>query len=354
MSKQWRFTQTFRTRTLCRKSVFVVAFVFLVVSFAFSMPTKVPAMEVVAAFQPGLTYLPFHMMKRYKLVESIAKKAGVEDVTMKWVSFGSGAAMNDALLSKTVHFAASGAPPAIIIWGKTWGNPNYDIRGVAGYSNMFQYLITNQPHIKSLKDFTDKDKIALPAVKVSVQAIELQIACSKIWGTENYDKLDHLTVSMQHPEAMAALLSGKGEITAHFTNAPFQFMELKDPRCHLVLNSRDALDGPHSNSILVAPNSFREKNPKIYRVFIDAMEMAIAMIKADKRRAAQVYIEEEKSKEDLNFIVEMLESPDITFSTTPLKTKVFADFMYERGQIKVKPKSWKDLFFPEIHDKDGS
>jgi len=32
----------------------------------------------------------------------------------------------------------------------------------------------------------------------------------------------------------------------------------------------------------------------------------------------------------------------------------FADFMQQTGTIKVKPQSWKDLFFPLVHDRKGS
>ncbi len=32
----------------------------------------------------------------------------------------------------------------------------------------------------------------------------------------------------------------------------------------------------------------------------------------------------------------------------------YAEFMHKVGTIKEAPASWKDLFFPEIHDKAGS
>ncbi len=92
------------------------------------------------------------------------------------------------------------------------------------------YLNTRNPAIKSIKDFTEKDRIALPAVKVSMQAIMLQMAAAKEYGENNYTKLDGLTVSMAHPDGVAALMSGASEITAHFTSPPFQFRELKDPK----------------------------------------------------------------------------------------------------------------------------
>jgi NitT/TauT family transport system substrate-binding protein len=32
----------------------------------------------------------------------------------------------------------------------------------------------------------------------------------------------------------------------------------------------------------------------------------------------------------------------------------YVDFMYSIGSIKTRPDSWKDMFFPEIHDAAGS
>ncbi|MBI1991001.1 MAG: ABC transporter substrate-binding protein, partial [Betaproteobacteria bacterium] len=189
-------------------------------------------------------------------------------------------------------------------------------------SDVAQYLLTTNPNVKSLRDFTEKDRIALPAVKVSLQAVTLQIAAAKAFGDAQYAKLDHLTVSMRHPDAMIALLSGKSEITAHFSNPPFMFKQLQDPRVHKVLSSFDVFGGPASNGVIVAPSAFRRDNPRLYRVFLAALDDAIGMIRGD-------------------------------LTTTPLNVTTYSDFMYARGTIKVKPESWKDLFFPEIHDRQG-
>ena len=70
------------------------------------------------------------------------------------------------------------------------------------------------------------------------------MAAAKQWGTANYAKLDPLTVSMAHPDGMAALLSGGGEITAHYTSAPFQYKELAAPGIHKVLDSYAWVDQP--------------------------------------------------------------------------------------------------------------
>ena len=42
--------------------------------------------------------------------------------------------------------------------------------------------------------------------------------------------MDKYTVSLSHPDAQQALMSGNSEVTAHFASPPFQEQELADPR----------------------------------------------------------------------------------------------------------------------------
>ncbi|MCE8422042.1 ABC transporter substrate-binding protein, partial [Rhodovulum sulfidophilum] len=137
----------------------------------------------------------------------------------------------------TIQFAAGGVPPLILLWSKTAGTSN-EVKGVAAMNSMPLLMNVNREDIRSIEDFKPGDKIALPSVKVSVQAMVLQMAAAKIWGDENYGKLDPLTVSLSHPDGLAALLA-KQEVTAHFTASPAQDMALRAPGVHTVLNSLD-------------------------------------------------------------------------------------------------------------------
>lgn len=342
-------------RGICERSRFIALALAVVAGAVGSVaPTRAnaEAQKVRVAFQPGATYLPLLVMKRHKLIEKHAQKAGLGNVEATWGMFGSGAAVNDGLISGQLDFAGTGTPPAITLWART--RDTAQVKGVAAFSDVPQYLVTTNPNVKSLRDFTDKDRIALPAVKVSLQAVTLQMAVAKEFGDGNYAKLDHLTVSMRHPDAMVALLSAKSEITAHFSNPPFMFKQLQDPRVRKVLSSFDVFGGPASNGVIVAPAAFRRDNPRLYRAFLAALDEAMDMIKADLRAAVRVYLAESKDKEPEDSLLKMLSSPDIAFTAVPHNTMVFADFMFRRGLIPVRPQSWKDLFFPEIHDRPGS
>ena len=45
---------------------------------------------------------------------------------------------------------------------------------------------------------------------------------------------------------------------------------------------------------------------------------------------------------------------DVKWTMVPESTAKYAEFMHAVGSIKVKPASWKELFFPEVHDLPGS
>ncbi len=306
--------------------------------------------EIKVAQQYGISYLPLMIMEDQKLIEKHAKAAGI-DVKVGWAKFAGGNVMNDALLSSSLQFASGGVGPLVTLWAKTKGN--LDVKAVSAINSMPLYLNTRNPAVKSIKDFTDKDKIALPAVKVSIQAITLQMAAEQAFGQGQQNKLDALTVSMSHPDAETALLSGGSEVTAHFTSPPFQYQELEKSGIRTVLNSYEVLGGPATFNVVWTTSKFRSENPKLYEAFIKALDEATAMINRDKRAAAQTYLRLSKDKDTADDIFKMLSDPSIVYTTTPQNVMKYVNFMLKIGSIKVKPDSWKDLFFPNVHSLQG-
>jgi NitT/TauT family transport system substrate-binding protein len=307
--------------------------------------------EIKVAKQYGISYLPLMLMEDQKLIEKHAKAAGV-DVTVGWATFAGGNVMNDALLSNSLQFASGGVTPFVTLWARTRGN--YDVKAVSAINSMPLYLVTRNPNVKTIADFTDKDRIGLPAVKVSIQAITLQMAAEKAFGAGQEHKLDPLTVTLSHPDAMQALLSGRSEVDAHFGSPPFQYQELRQPGMHRVLNSYDVLGGPATFNVVWASSKFRSENPKLYDAFVKALDDAIGQINRDKRAAAETYLRMTKGKDSVEDILAMLNDPEIVFTTTPQNVMKYVDFMSKIGSIKVKPDSWKDLFFPNAQSLPGS
>ncbi|NDP41453.1 MAG: ABC transporter substrate-binding protein [Aromatoleum sp.] len=307
--------------------------------------------EIKVAQQYGISYLPLMIMEDQKLIEKHAKTAGL-DITVGWAKFAGGNVMNDALLSNSLQFASGGVGPLVTLWARTKGN--LDVKAVSAMNSMPLYLNTRNPNVKSIRDFTDKDRIALPAVKVSIQAVTLQMAAEKAYGEGQQNRLDPLTVSMSHPDAQTALLSGASEIDAHFSSPPFQYQQLEKPGIHTVLNSYDVLGGPATFNLVWTTSKFRAENPKIYDAFVKALDEATAIINRDKKAAAETYLRLSRDKDTVSAILAMLNDPAIVYTTTPQNVTKYVDFMLKIGSIKVKPDSWKDLFFPNVHTLPGS
>ncbi|MEO7498788.1 MAG: ABC transporter substrate-binding protein, partial [Casimicrobiaceae bacterium] len=294
---------------------------------------------------------PLMVMEEQKLIEKHAKDAGL-DVKVTWAKFAGGNVMNDALLSGSLHVASGGVGPLLTLWSRTRGN--LDVHGISAINSMPLHLVSRNPAVKSIRDFTDKDRIGLPAVKVSIQAVILQMAAEQAFGAGQQNRLDTFTVSLSHPDAMQALMAGQSEVNAHFGSPPFQYQELAKPENHVVLNSYDVLGGPSTFNLVWTTAKFRNENPKLYEAFTKALDDAIAQINRDKRAAAQAYLRVSKGKDSVENIEKMLNDPAIVYTTTPQNVQKFAEFMAKVGAIKVKPESWKDLFFPNAHALAGS
>ena len=306
--------------------------------------------ELRIAQQYGFSYLQLMYMQKYRLVEQQAKAAGLGEVKVTWAQFAGGNVMNDALLSGSLDIASGGVAPPILLWDKT--RRTLGVRMIGAMVSAPMFLNTTNPAIRSLKDFTEKDRIALPAVKVSNQATVLAMAATQQLGREKAESLNALTVAMSHPDAMTALLNGS--VTAHFAAPPFQEQELKDPRVHRVLDSYDVMGGPMTITVLWTTSRFRNENPSLYRAFLAALGQATAMINADKRAAAQLYVSETTTKESVDAVHAMLGDPAIEFTVTPRQMQKYGQFMHDSGQIMQAPSSWKDLFFEDVHGLPGS
>lgn len=301
----------------------------------------------------GIHYLSLYVMEHEKLIEKTAAKAGLGDIKIAWSVIDGGNNINDAMLAGTLDIAAIGTPGYLTLWAKAHGNPRLEVIGLCAIGAGSLYLNTRNPAIKTLADFTEHDKIALPGIKTSFAAVILQMAAAKEFGEDNYAKLDPLTVGMPYPEALAALVSGKTEIDAHVASPPFSYLELDHPEIHRVFNSVDVL-GKMTVIMAYAPMSFYQKNPRLTAAFIAAEDQAAEMIAGDKLWAAHLYNEMAAVKSSDDLVLRILNDPDTHFTATPEGVTTYADFMARVGTIKQKPARWSDVFVPELAERPGS
>ena len=300
------------------------------------------------AEQFGIVYILLNVAQDQGLIEKQGKAQGL-DIKVEFVKLSGGAAVNEALLSGSIDVAGAGVGPLLTIWDRTVGKQN--VRGIASLGNFPYYLTSINPTVKTIADFSDKDRIALPAVGVSVQSRILQLASARVWGDAQYNRLDKNQVAVPHPEATAAIIKGGTEITAHFGNPPFQEQGLAgNPAAHVVLKSYDVLGGPASATVLYATEKFRKDNPKTYKAFVDALAEAAQLVRKDPEKAADIFIRTNQSGIDRKLLLSIIKSPEVEYKLTPQNTFALAEFMHRVGAIKNKPASAKDYFFDDPHN----
>jgi NitT/TauT family transport system substrate-binding protein len=300
----------------------------------------------------GAGFLPLLVMEKQHLVEKYAQQAGL-GLNVQWIDLGGPSVMNDALLSGSVDYIAAGPPAFLTLWDRT--RDSSKVMGVAALTSLPMYLNVRADHLQRLEDVTAQDKIAVTAIKVSIPAILMQMYAQQKYGADAVSRFDKYTVSMTHPDAVVALLSGSGAINAHFTSPPFHQREIKDPRVRTILTSTGVMGGSTTFTMLSTTSKFREQNPRVYKAVLQALEEANQNILADKKMAAELLV---ASAGAAGFtteeIVAILNDPDIRFTTSPENVIKYAEFMHRTGSIQNQPSTWKDLFFPEIHGAPGN
>lgn len=304
------------------------------------------------AQQFGVVYLLLNVAQEQKLIEKHGKAQGV-DIQVEFLKLSGGSAVNDALLSGQIEIAGAGVGPLFTLWDRTHGKQN--VRGVASLGNFPYYLVSNNPAVKTIADFTDKDRIALPAVGVSVQSRILQMASAQRWGDAAYNRLDKIQVALPHPDAAAAIIKGGTEITGHFGNPPFQEQELAgNPQARIVLNSYEVQGGPASATLLYATEKFRKDSPKTYRAFLDALDEAARFIAGQPEQAADIYLKLSGGNIDRKLLLDVIRNPQVQFKVQPQNTLALGQFLHRVGAIKRKPDSVADYFFDDPRTAGGS
>ena len=228
--------------------------------FAGTATSRAEIGEITIAQQFGVSFLPLMLMERDQLIEKHAKAAGVE-VKTNWQKVAGPSVINDGLLSGNVHFGAVGAPSLITLWSRT--KSNVGVKGVAAMTSYPLYFVTRNPALKSLKDLSEKDKIAVPSVKISTQALMLQMAAAELFGQSNYQKFDELTVSLAHPDAVLALMNNTAGVNAHFGTSPFYEQEMKIPGARLLTTSYEILGGRAAARVVIATSKLHDAHPKV-------------------------------------------------------------------------------------------
>lgn len=318
------------------------------------LPSAWAEADMVRIAQPyGLVYLPSYVVADRRMIEDRAAEAGLGAIKVTLTRLASGPAGSDMLLAGDADIAMGGWGPALTLWDKTKGSQK--VRGVLPLCSSPMFLTSTDPRIHSIRDFTDRDRIAVSAIKVTDQAITLQMAAAKEWGWDARFRLDALTVAMSNPDGQLALLGGLSEVRNHATIIPFSIAEVESGKAHLVMTSDDVMEPGATSVVVYASARFHDPNPKLYAATAQAYEDAIDWINAHPHEAAEIYVAREPRKEGVAWIEAMIRDPErVRYGATPRGMQVHADFMHKVGTLKNKAESWRDLFWENMGQKDGS
>jgi NitT/TauT family transport system substrate-binding protein len=309
-------------------------------------------LKVTFVQQRGLLYIPVDLMVTGGILQKEADKLGLGKVEATATALSGPGPVLDAILSGAADYGTAALPSLLTLWEKTRGTAN-EVKAVGTVSNGAMTLYTINPNVKTIADFTEKDRIAVPTVRLSFNSMMLQMAAEELWKEPH--RLDHLTVALGHPDAVTALSAGYGKasITAHIAVQPFTDRGLKLPGAHAITDSRKVFGGPLTQITLLATKQTKDKNPALFKAVANALEESIKIANADKRAAALLWKDAQKAPDNVDDLLAQLNDPGFEFTSEPHRIAFFAAFLNRIGTMKAKVGDWKELFWETAHQRQG-
>lgn len=279
-----------------------------------------PAEEktLIIAEQYGLAYAPLTVMQAKNFVEEIDP-----DLTIEWAKAGNTTAIREMMLAGKVDVGFMGIPPFLIARDK---GMEWDI--FMGLSQAPVGLVSSNPEIQSLADIQARDRIALPQPG-SIQHILLAIAAEREFG--DAARFDQQLVTMKHPDGMSAMLAGQ-ELQLHFTSPPFIFMELDEPKTHLVLGGTEAMGGPFTFIIGAAPTRVQTEKADSLAVLKQALQKAMAFMREEPEETIEILAQSYQLEPEV--LKGYLENPELNYTDQVEGLDTFIDFMVRNGYLE--------------------
>jgi NitT/TauT family transport system substrate-binding protein len=316
------------------------------VSMTVGMTMSAAGAEIRVAGGVGILFAPIHVMKQGQLLEKHAKEMG-QDLTLQMLSFPSGSAVTDALLSGNVDIVAAGVSNAVLLWSRTRG----DVKSIAAVSGTKSVLVSKDSDVKTLKDFKETSRISVTSLKISNQAIYLQMALDKEFGDAK--KFDPMMVQLGFADGVQSMMNPQGPTDAMFAGPPYYQQLLEQPNMHAVLTTLDVA-GPTTNLLAFSTTKYHDDNPEAIKVFLAALNEAQEMINKEPKKAAELYLASTKEKFTADQLASMFAEEGNIFQSLPLGVQQTASFMAKIGLIKTGPESWREFFFSDLQSAPGA
>jgi NitT/TauT family transport system substrate-binding protein len=315
---------------------------------AFAAPVHVNV-----ATQIGLAYLPLHIMIHDNIWVDHAAAAGVP-ATFSYARFGGGSELNDALLSGAAQVTAAGIAPLITMWDRT--RSNLKVTGLSALNACPLDLLGHRAGLDTIHDLTQRDRVAVASLRVSIQAVIFEMGIVKTFGKDALARYVPTEVNMAHPDATAALISGGTPITAYMSAPPFQQVALKHPGVTKLADSFQIQGGPATFSAAYTTGRFISENPKLVEAYYPALQQAIDLIARNPSGSLDKYVAMTGDKTNRKLLEGILRGQhgEFSFSPVPSRTLPIAQFMVSTRVLRTAPSSWQDYFAANLHGVAGS
>lgn len=225
------------------------------------------------AEQFGIAYAPLAIMKQQGLLEK-----RLPGITVNWKQFGGPTAIREGMLSGDIDIGFMGPAPVLV--GIDNGMP---WKYATGISFNEVAIVTDQPNVKTLADFTPQDRIAILSPACTQHVLLCMLAEQQLGDAR---AMDTRCVSLSHPDAMQALIA-ETEISAHVATPPYLGTELA-AGMHTIATGEEILGEPLTFITGVAMVEFYEQRPKEYAAFLDALAESIDYINNNMDEAVKI------------------------------------------------------------------
>jgi len=293
--------------------------------------------NITIAYQFGIGYAPLLLIKQQRLLEKAYPGLKVE-----WKQLASGTPITDGIIKGDIQIGAMGTGPMLVGWAR---GTNWKV--IAPLDEADLWLMVRNPAIRTFNDLRGK-RIATPTA-TSIQAVVLRKMAEVKLG--NARALDSSLLSMDHPDGMQALLTG--QIDAHFTSPPYQWLELG--RGARALGKSYGYFGAHSFLVTVATQRFYDEYTAFSNRFYRLVKQSIDLLNKKPRVAAAILAREDTTETTAaQFRRWILRKKSLTFTTRPRGLMRTASFMNKIGLLNKVPGSWRELVFPPVYPTRGS
>jgi NitT/TauT family transport system substrate-binding protein len=294
--------------------------------------------KVTLAYQPGLTYYSFVLMKQQKMLEK-----QFPNTTIEWKILSGPSPIRDGMIANQIQIGTVGVPTFLV--GRDNG---VKWKLLSGLIHQEYWLVVNDPAIKSLKDFKPNYKIGVTEPN-GIQAVTLRMAARQQLGDPN--ALDKNLQSLSQPLGLQAFESK--QIAAHFTAAPFQWQEVEEFGGQVIVKSSDLFGGLHTGVGVVMMEAFYNQYPAFSQALYTAIQDASRMMSEKPDEAAKILAADSGGKTAPEKVQKWLTNPNVQFNTQPKGYLTYARFLKDTGVIRNQPQALNELVFSTLEGKEG-